>query len=219
MLKKLSYHCNGRSKKVGTKDEEKVDLTLSGEVKNCISRLKQGRNIFLFLKTSCLPAQVKLWSILAFNFQPFQFSARKSLIDWIHSSSNSRGMISNPSPAVTSLLDSFQSSFRSISWKDSCDLGPFLISSTSMMKVSVLSGGILPDREEGRHKKKKKKEARIYRRCFQSQSEALNHNTVKGLQFKKKKVVKCFEHVLRHQEGKYGRHVSVRAYQKIQFQQ
>lgn len=65
-------------------------------------------------------------------------------------------MISNPSPAVTSLLDSFQSSFRSISWKDSCDLGPFLISSTSMMKVSVLSGGILPDREEGRHKKKKR---------------------------------------------------------------
>lgn len=156
------------SKKVGTKDEEKVNLTLSGEVKNCISRLMQGRNTFLFLKTSCLPAQVKLWSILAFNFQPFQFSARKSLIDWIHSSSNSRATISNPSPAVTSLLDSFQSSFRSISWKDSCDLGPFLISSTSMMKVSVLSGGILPDREEGRHKNKK--EARIYRRCFQSHS-------------------------------------------------
>lgn len=126
-------------------------------MKNCISRLNHGRNIFLLLKTSCLPAQVKLWSILAFNFQPFQYSARKSLINRIHSSSNSRAMISNPSPAVTSLLDSFQSSFKSISWKDSCDLGPFLISSTSMMKVSVLSGGILPDREERRHKKKKKR--------------------------------------------------------------
>lgn len=46
----------------------------------------------------------------------------------------------------TSCLESLQSSFRSISWKDSCDLGPFLISSTSMTKVSVLSGGILPDK-------------------------------------------------------------------------
>lgn len=64
-------------------------------------------------------------------------------------------MISNTGPAVTSFLESFQSSFRSISWKDSCDLGPFLISSTSMMKVSVLSGGILPDHEKGASQKER----------------------------------------------------------------
>lgn len=52
------------NKKVGIKDEEKVDLSLSGEVKNCIFRLKHRSNIFLLLKTSCLPTQVKLWSIL-----------------------------------------------------------------------------------------------------------------------------------------------------------
>lgn len=70
--------------------------------------------------------------------------------------------MSNTSPAVTSFLDSFQSSFRSISWKDSCDLGPFLISSTSMMKVSVLSGGILPDHEEGRHKKERSEDQTMF---------------------------------------------------------
>lgn len=118
----------------------------------------------------------------------------------LHSSSKSRAMMSNTSPAVTSFLDSFQSSFRSISWKDSCDLGPFLISSTSMMKVSVLSGGILPDHEEGHHKKRSRK----VRRCFLSQSEASNHNTVDY----GKKVLGCFGHVLRQEDGKYGRHVS-----------
>lgn len=64
------------SKKVGTKDEEKVNLTLSGEVKNCISRLKHGRNIFLILKISHV-FQPKLnfglfWPSTCshFNFQP-----------------------------------------------------------------------------------------------------------------------------------------------------
>lgn len=61
--------------------------------------------------------------------------------------------ISNAIRVFTSCLESFQSSFRSISWKDSCDLGPFLISSTSMTKVSVLSGGILPD--NGQHHRKR----------------------------------------------------------------
>lgn len=56
-------------------------------------------------------------------------------------------------PVFTSCLESFQSSLRSISWKDSCDLGPFLISSNSMMKVSVLSGGILPDSRQHHRKR------------------------------------------------------------------
>lgn len=46
---------------------------------------------------------------------------------------------------VTSFLESFQSSLRSISWNDSWDLGPFRISRRSMLNISVLSGGILPD--------------------------------------------------------------------------
>lgn len=62
-----------------------------------------------------------------------------------------------------------------------------------MMKVSVLSGGILPDHEEGRHKKRGQK----IRRYFLSQGEASNHNTVDY----SKKVLKCFEHMLRHQDG------------------
>lgn len=45
---------------------------------------------------------------------------------------------------VTSSLESFQSSLRSISWNDSWDLGPFRISRRSMLNISVLSGGILP---------------------------------------------------------------------------
>lgn len=45
----------------------------------------------------------------------------------------------------TSDLESFQSSLRSISWKDSCDLGPFRISMISMSKIRVLSGGIFPE--------------------------------------------------------------------------
>lgn len=45
---------------------------------------------------------------------------------------------------LTSCLDSFQSSLRSISWNDSWDLGPFLISRRSMLKINVLSGGIFP---------------------------------------------------------------------------
>lgn len=44
----------------------------------------------------------------------------------------------------TSCLESFQSSSRSISLKDSCDLGPFRISMSSMSKIKVLLGGILP---------------------------------------------------------------------------
>lgn len=75
----------------------------------------------------------------------------------------------------------------------------------------MLSGGILPDHEEGRHKKRGQK----VRRCFLCQSKASNHNPVDY----GKKVLKCFEHMLRHQDGKYRRHVSVRAYQKIQIQQ
>lgn len=44
----------------------------------------------------------------------------------------------------TSCLESFQSSLRSMSRKESCDLGPFLISINSMSKIKVLLGGILP---------------------------------------------------------------------------
>lgn len=48
----------------------------------------------------------------------------------------------------TSDLDSFQSSLRSISWNDSCDLGPFLISMSSISKIRVLSGGIFPEAKQ-----------------------------------------------------------------------
>lgn len=57
----------------------------------------------------------------------------------------------------TSSLDSFQSSSRSISLKESCDLGPFLISMSSMSKMSVLPGGILPERQTDQKVKPKYK--------------------------------------------------------------
>lgn len=57
---------------------------------------------------------------------------------------NEMGLENNMHVFQTSSLDSFQSSFTSISLKESCDLGPFLISMSSMSKMSVLLGGILP---------------------------------------------------------------------------
>lgn len=57
---------------------------------------------------------------------------------------NEMGLENNMHAFQTSSLDSFQSSFTSISLKESCDLCPFLISMSSMSKMSVLLGGILP---------------------------------------------------------------------------
>lgn len=104
----------------------------------------------------------------------------------------------NPGPAVTSYLDSFQSSFRSISWKDSCDLGPFLISSTSMIKVSVLSGGILPDHGGESQKEMSEGSDDVVRAAARPQN--TTHRT--------KKVLKGLERRLWHQHGKYRRHVN-----------
>lgn len=85
------------------------------------------------------------------------------------------------------------------------------------MKVSVLSGGILPDREEGRHKKKKKR-PEFTDDVFWARAKPQSTTELKDYS-EKKKVAKCLEDMLRHRDGKYGRHVSVRAYQKIQIQQ
>ena len=48
----------------------------------------------------------------------------------------------------TSSLDSFQSLLTSISLKESCDLGPFLMSRSSISKTRVLLGGILPTKKQ-----------------------------------------------------------------------